>query len=634
MMKSYKRNLVSMKYVGYVGLITAFSQNVLAQPINDNPSDLPASNQIVEYGFPSSTGQQVLDKFKAHTEKSPFSAENFQLAYYNISHLNKISFESVMQQINEKLSQDVIVVLDETQALSNTITDRFTSRLNGIELKKSLLLIKKINNSIHYYAVSPNGRNEYKIPNSLIIALSTGPAKRKKRSTENYQIGKTIYLNFLHENLSCPVKKEVKRGTWGGQMYLDGSLDPCSGAASYNTQIRLDYIPSKNISGTAATPEGKIVRIGTGLSGLSSAGWHIASNQGSTNTSLTANTKRNTRFGPFVNQYTTSIVPSDSDISLIDHLPHNSNPETQITETSIISVEEGFSGNLEIGSQGPKVGLHSNSVNRRQHQVSLSYKTNEYKVINSTSGKRFDIKWEKSSIPNLLNEKSDVGRGAWPVKGQLFTAMSYANFIPGYIATYLAPLNKKNKSTFNVSSSAEVGMAYTYVSPFVDGLPHYADFHNISLSDQITIDWNSPYFLSEVPVHLKAYRNRELFCLTMKGENNQVVGEKCNNSISQLWGLGSNNEYISFENPRLCLSVGDSANENQLVTKACDPSGFQEWSWGGTTSDKNLLVNEAVEKRVTIMSTDNNVAAIALMDMSHETTPANKSWKPYVQRPN
>ncbi|MGQ5522288.1 ricin-type beta-trefoil lectin domain protein [Chitinimonas sp. PSY-7] len=637
-MYTCNRKYAGAKHLGLASILYVTVQIVFAQSLMITSPTTNTDSQVIGYGFPSAAGNSILDTLnKSKKTENPIKA-NRQHAYFNLSYLNSEKLGELLPSIRELLNNDYVVILDETQAQTATAVNKISSNINGIELNKSLVLLKRNSDgNIYYYSISPTARHEYLIPKALLKTAFEKSSKRSKRNTDNYHVGKTVFLHFFHENISCPVKKEVTRNFWGTK-YLDGSFDPCDGKASFNTQVRLDYIPSKNSPTIAATPEGKIVRFSSGLTGLSGAGWHLANSQSSVNTEFTYNGKRNTRFGPFAEKYVTRIEPGDTGITLIDHLPHNKNPNTQITETSTIFVDEGYSASFEINSQGPKVGFQASSLNRRQNQVSVTYNANEYETINSTVGNVFNIRWSRPSNPGLLDSRSSVNNGAWPVRSREFSAISYSNFIPGYIATYLAPFSKKAKSTFKVYSEAEVGMIYTYVPYNSNDMPTYLDFNNISLLNEVTIDWNSPYFLSEVPVILKAHRNRGLYCLTMVGENREVQGQACNGSKAQTWGYTSNNQYLSFENPQQCLSLDMSGNYDRLITKACEQGAHQEWTWGGEENDKSKLINQFEEKWLNIASTSSSsdTALIRLTNDDGHTQPstaATRSWKPYVIRP-
>lgn len=643
----------------------------MAQKIPDSHSQhTHAINVSIMFGdVASEKGRQLIEGLTEEYKNSARSQEQ-TIAYFNLSHLNKAQTnypnerDRVIASIGASIREGYIIILDTIQSNSSEVMKDITSKVGGVTLSKSLVIIGKKKGSLSYYVIHSDPRGEYVIPPLLTRKITeeriAEGERRKKRSNDEYSIGKTVYLTFSHNNLSCMLDKKLEpgRGIYEARRVFREKYDACQGSASYTAQVRIDYIPSRNYTGKTNFPTGKIVRIAAGLEGLSGTGWHLTNELKKIETEYTSNTKRTTWHGPFAAYYETMINPNDSDVILIDHKPLNKNTETEVNEESSLSVQQGFSTNLQIGGSGPLVGLKLSEIQTTTNTVNLKYNTQAYKIINQTSGNIFSIKWEHSP-QQLVNSKNYVEKGGWPIntRNNQFGGMSYANFIPGFVAIYKAPFSKTGSSTFTVNSNVMAQALATYVTPYLyadesDGsiYPTYATRQKIALIDEITINWDSPYFASEVPVVIKADKHAGLYCLTMRGEDQGVWGEACNGSSTQLWGLSQNEEYISLANPRLCLTAHNSVSLDEtpiyhLITKRCEQSAFQKWAWQG--EDKSLLVNAAtlddsVRKYVSIGAiSDNGNFALPRVwggprarNQNQILEPARfKSWKPYIQRP-
>jgi hypothetical protein len=374
---------------------------------------------------------------------------------------------------------------------------------------------------------------------------------------------------------------------------------------------------------------GKILRISGGAEGAGGAGWHLTESQINKNQTFRSNIERTTWFGPYVDAYETRISLSDNDVALLDHQPHNSNPATDIHNTSTLTVGQGFGFNLMVGSSGPLVGVSHNVMSSHSSSVTLKYSLNEYRLINSTSGNQFRIKWKRANPPLPMHSAEEVRNGAMPVNSDLFNGIAYANFVPGYVVTYNAPFSKSGESTIHISAKAEVMAALTDVNHTNPRNTFISD-HTFQFNNAITIDWDSPYFMQEVPVAIKAVKDERSYCLTMAGEDQEVIGAPCSPSNKQLWGLNKHQQYVSVENPRLCLSAQNihAGHSDRLTVSACRLDDTQKWSW----QDQDALVNGASGHAVSITgAAPGDSRNMVLRGIGGPF--ATPGFKPYIQPP-
>ena len=554
-------------------------------------------------------------------------------AYFNLSLATSTHTKLPLEKIRQQIQRGRLIILDQTSDGSAQLIDQVSRRLLGVALAKPLLVISP-NHDGAPRLYPGEARDAPALTRAIQRDLQS--ARRDKRSVPPYRAGKTLYIGFNHGPVECWLKRDIAKD-WGGYITLSGSIDPCAGQASYNAMVKLEYLPAQNDSNHPNLPDGKIIRISSGASGQpTGAGWHLAHELVNINRSQRSQVHRSTWFGPYADSYETGISVDDSDVSLIDHSPLNSNREIRVSQSNGLELGQGFSANLALGGDGPTVGLSRNVVSTQRSDVTLNYDINEYQVINRTAGNRFQVTWQRAKPPLTLNSAQMIRQGAMPIDSQRFSAIAYANFVPGFSASYRVERAKTGSTRFTATSSAQVMAALNLVRPdqLVDNT--LISTTPINWSDTVEIDWDSPYFISEAPVQIKAFNHRRLYCLTMKGLDQEVRGEACGSDNTQLWGLNQNGQYISVAQPGLCLSAQPSADDrlDLLLAQPCNPSGFQEWEW-----QQKQLLNRRSRRAITIVATSaaDNGATASLEARSAEITSAISrdlsTWKPYVRRP-
>ena len=544
----------------------AFASAVIQYINNHNTNNI---NRLIErvtyHGAPTKIGNSLINNYIR-------AFSNYKIAYFDVSGTTKIQIHSLLKKINEELEKDKLIILDETRSNSFERINALTSKNSGLSFSKPLVLMRKKGAVLSYHVLPAGYLVENGITQKTILEVMQKDiakqhntvARNKRSSSEEYRAGKTVYVYFSHTTLSCPLATEVAREFLAERFYFkeNSVRDMCERSASYTARFRVDYLPSSSVQqGDAISAvTGKIIRISSGVEGEpGGAGWHLANSLNYLVRPYSSASIRNTWFGPFAHHYQTKIEPSDIEpsdnkvVRLIDHMPKNRNQEERIEEESSVATQQGYSTNLQVGMSGPTVGLTHHQATTVTNRVALKYDIKEYQVTNNTSGNILDISWQHTMKPErIFNTKQDIDAGVFPIKSSAFNGMAYANFVPGFVATYQASMSKTGKSTFTVKSNVLVyGLAH-YISPYLSdkdsaGRWHSASFATeklIPLTDSFTVDWDSPYFRTELPVAIKAYKHQQLYCLTMEGEHQPVLAKACNRSKNQTWGLTSQGEYI------------------------------------------------------------------------------------------
>ncbi|MBV8049508.1 MAG: leukocidin family pore-forming toxin [Paludibacterium sp.] len=563
--------------------------------------------------LPAQAGS-VADRPASFGEASPAGRavitllNKWPLAYFNLT-----AADSPMQlaaKARESLIGGKLVILDATQAHDAALVDQMTAPLMGVRVGKPLVVI----------VPSPSGRDwlhaadyggHLRMAGLLRMKLERQLPWRGKRETAAPRaeplVGKSLYLTFTHAPLSCPFRQKVNKhsGLVSGVTF-SGHVDPCAANGAYHATVRLDYFSSDSAGAPAGLPPGKLLRIGQGLEGPGGAGWHLADSQRhDDHVSIKGwgRRVRSTWFGPYAGSYGVTLSPdNDLNVSLIEHVPKNTPRGLDVDVVRSDMKQRGLTASVSLGSS-PSGTFGYAGTDTAIATTTLKYKLNEYEVVNRSAGNRLDVQWQNALGADMFHAKSAVVDGAMPVNQRLFSAMSYANFVPGFLVTYHAPPGKTGSSTFTLVSSAEVRAPMSFIG---DGeVDTFDQPVSLRFRDTFSVDWGSSHFLSEAPVMLKAYRQERTHCLSLWDAGRQVVTAVCDGSPHQLWRHTRQGQFVSVGTPSLCL---DGRRDGVVRAAPCEQTGFQQWRWAGREGDR--LYNVATRTSVVSTGAGNSVAPL------------------------
>ena len=379
-------------------------------------------------------------------------------------------------------------------------------------------------------------------------------------------------------NLSCNVKR-----------YIDvaDEEDLCAGGAS----VSLDFVLSRmrTVNG-AGTENAKFFRISLTDDFGAGAGIKLADNQSEINTWYESNPARNIRRGPILQRFEAEAYPySGADgVTLVYHQPENVNPN--VVKSFSTGIRLGVTAEGQLGTDGPKVAGGASFLFTDTRTVTIDHR--EYRIENSTSTNTAKVAWDHGD-PCLytfgdINFGCAYSRPLWyggPIYNpDLFTSISYRNFVPKLDFVYRADPFKRGSTSFYVATRLTPAAYY--------GLSRYAGLWNALGSSgwfgyvlgwgfSYTVDWDHPVFQPEANVALQSLTSNNTCLLVENGSaepGTRVIGAPCLTQRSQMWGLDAEERYHSRVNPDRCLTVSDS---NQLVLDVCSSSLTQKWYWQG-----------------------------------------------------
>ncbi|TDR82267.1 hypothetical protein [Paludibacterium purpuratum] len=527
-----------------------------------------------EFGELSAAGQAVLNVLKRH---SP--------AYFNLAQTDP---RRAAMAAFDSLQRGEIVILDATQAHDASLTDQVAVRLSGLRTGKPMAVaIRNADGSINMY-VADYGAH---VGMAQRLKRERAQARRAKRDTAPTQaapalVGKTVHLSIAHLGLSCVYPGRFERKIFFGAREWKAHFDACAGRASYATKVRFDFFSSNSRGAQGHLPPGRLLRISQGLGNAGGSGWHLVDALRNEDWDHDGS---NMWIGPFINEYGVAIsLDNDRDVSLIEHEPKNVARGLEVEVVRSDMRQRSATASLTLGGS-PGVTLGGEGGDSQTTSSTLKYKLNEYETFNSTAGNRFKLAWRL-----MLSEEQMHGRDASALAGKpRLSGMSHGNFAPGYLVTYQAPFDKQGESTVSIESYADT-VAWISKKRLGGDYETYGSGAELRFTDTLRVDWQSPFFLPEPTVMLKAYRHDSLHCLALVGAGLPVRPEACDGAKrQQTWMQRNLNQIVSVASPGLCLA---GWRDGRLTAESCQPNGFQEWRWEGT--DKDRLTNVATRRQV------------------------------------
>jgi hemolysin len=520
-------------------------------------------------------------------------------------------FETLSSAISAIVGIGVTDTLVLVRKSANTLPEiKATSLDSGVKKSQAIdLLLTSLNEEIGPW-LSGSQQNE--------TFLS-------KTTSANYISETTLPLAFSKRGFKCRVGDDYQgngfrnnAGEWNG--YIE---DACNGNASVSLFYTIDFIRSVPlISGNAQNIEdSKYVRITLDPKTSSGTGWHLVDKPIQRYSWYESAANRIAWFGPIAMNYGVTIKSSDTDVRLVHNIPNNTGIEQTVNETSGITVGVSAGASEKAGAN---VGANLSYSSSR----AISYKTFEYEVSNLSRGDIAKWTWDR----NFDARSSDWVSRSFTVLGEYtpffiekaFSPAAYANFRPGFSATFKVDGSKKGTSDFELSNIITIsalsgrvqyaGLASTYG-------PYASKGYRYTFPQNFSINWDAPVFQPERNVSIEAFRldSAKGLCITAPNEAGKAVTlEKCTiPSINQMWGYDKEQRYRSRVKVNTCLTL---LNNKDLVLNGCSASAAQKW-----TFVNNQIMSNLGPKIIVTDSTR--------LDTASKDTKIYDLWEQYTRHP-
>lgn len=396
-------------------------------------------------------------------------------------------------------------------------------------------------------------------------------------------VDKAVYLT--RTNIQCQLHSSGD---------FDAQRDWCNAGASID--IRVNISQMRSVQGTtpngSATQNAKIVRFsveeekaGTGI--------HLVDNLQQDHSWFQSWANRRTYIGPFASGYDLWVKPVSGFTPLkVKDFPANKNTNYQNRDTS--GYEIGVNGTLGAGvdATGPKASAEIGASFTYSQSKTLVYDTQEYSIVNRSSGSDFSLSFERSFTDCQELRRQEAGcyftsahwGSGWVYDKAKFNPIAYANFKPNYDVIYEAPVDEMGTTNFEIGVKVNYRARFGTVIPSaffsVYGSDGYSS-NSRSTTMNFQIDWSHPLFEAEAHVSLQSLNHNNL-CLDVYSANSDegafVSGYSCHGSWNQTWGLDANGHYKSRVASDRCLTV---QSDLSLAVESCGTSLNQQWYWSG-----------------------------------------------------
>lgn len=480
--------------------------------------------------------------------------------------------------------------------------------------------------------------DDYRISKSQPLAMAAPSAATWAAAGTPYRPEYSFTVDFSYNNKACTMKKALDGYDFGSELW-----DPCAGNASINLVFSVDLIRSvPGYTAAGQTEDNKYVRISLDNDNGAGAGFFLKQDLIQKHTWFQSWAHRDEWFGPFADNYEIQVYPSTNtgSVTLLKHLPHNVNPETEYRQITGFNVGMGIKGTAEVGGEGPKVGGEVSAEFGYNSSRWVSFKTHEYTVVNATNNLTGIWKWDRK-----YNDKHcdwltarDFGTACyfsrplwgqdWVAKQSAFSGISHSNYTPGMSITYKAPASKTGTTRFDMEATVTaMGLGGKIIPDVLFWLGKFVDTttSGFGMVKSITVDWEHPVFEPEAHVRLHSLGHNNA-CLEPFGDSSgSYVGwNSCWDVNWQLWGLDAGNRYKSRIAPNRCLAVESNL---KVSVRACDNSQNQKWRWDGD----NLLsyyVDGSGNSNYALFRDSYNNAVVKPVSADSDFR-----WKPYLQKP-
>lgn len=612
--------------------VSAYANN-----IGELPGYLITKKNIGTILAPSQFAKKLISQM--HWQQLPIYNSN-DILMNNVIVINLAEYTNgeIIDLAKQAVRLGKVVILDSTEVTNTEKVVTVSSQVIGVGLADPIVIVRSKNKTPEYKSISLSPSidlNESSLLStdeisSIKIDKLVGEVKkitqhwdsestRKHSSKKNkkhnrlsitnnddstrYKPDITIPIEFRHVGFKCRVGKEFDGNGWSNTGNWHGTIeDACDGQASVSLFYTLDFVRSVTYSGGGDhnADNAKYLRITLNPASGGGSGWHLVNQPTHKHTWFESYTNRLTWFGPIAMDYGVEVTTSDQDVHLYSSTPNNKGKESEIREVTGFTVGVEAGGKADIGDKGPTVGVDVKGSFSYSSQRWVTYKTYEYTIENqSAAGLTDKAKW---IWDRKFNEYSENWRtnstcalwcDDWFFKDSAFTAAAYANYKPGFSATFRAPAAKEGESLFTISNQmtvAALGGRVQYMGFMQGYTPWSYSGTKYTFHKKFKVNWSAPVFEPETNVSLEAFRfaSNEGICLDVAygsiANGAKVIGYPCKYSNNQLWGLDNFQRYKSRVAKDRCLTA---ENDNSLTVRQCTATSKQKWRW-----EADKLANE------------------------------------------
>ena len=518
--------------------------------------------------------QHILNIDELHRMTTNIPWQCGSILYIDTS-LDEEGYEEVL---HSALDNYVIILLDNTALKSTSCIDVINKmiKITGISVDADFVILnRKTNPPTLTLSNSPADVVEHfkeLADNSFFVA----------QKHTNYFPGKSINIRLRRQHIPCYLYASTD---------FNKKIDYCDRNASIDVVFNVSMIRSVKApdpGGSGYTSDAKYVRFSISEENGGGSGIHLRDTLIQQNVWYQSNINRHTRFGPYADSYSFSIMPLVEGTArppgkILFSKPKNENPEYNMQESSTLIIGVNGSVGAQVGARGPtastSVGASVGIINSR----SLSWNTHEYRIRNSSSLDRFAVTWERDldKCSEFINSKclSTMGivYGGPVFNEKKFNPIAYASFVPNLDVVYEAPPDATGRTTYRIKAAFVAKARFGRVGPdFFFGWYQGGGSSIVTQQEgyNIAVDWGHPMFEPEAHVKLRSLRADNL-CL--KNRNGAVYGTTCSDvDISQLWGLDSKERYKSLGSRGQCLGMKP---DGSIYVGTCNNNLSQKWYW-------------------------------------------------------
>lgn len=474
--------------------------------------------------------------------------------------------------------------IDKSKLASNLINE-----LSGLSFTSNYILVAKSNNGPKFYVYNEKPSNEILNKHLEVLKNEKDLQNKNMRNIKTSLTNATVNVTLVRKNIQCPML-----------MFFDEEeiRDYCINNAFLELNYKVDLSGSKftmkedpKTGQLIKTENAKYLMFSVSPDEEGGTGWHLADdiNQGF-NRNEFLRSKRDF-VGPYANKYSFWVneLTSTNDVKLAKTFPQNTNPGTTITQSHGTTI--GLSGNILGGimNHNPNANVSLGASIQISNLRNVSYNTYEYTIENVSYNNKAKWMWDSKvndKICDYLTRKDfntchfteAAWQKSWSANKGKFSAISHKSFTPSFQAVFKTSKQNQGQSIFELGTNVETGVILGRKLSLA--LFHYINiktnnYITPSVTEQISVDWSSPYFASEINFRLQ--NTKELYsskCLIVDSNKN-IVQADCNNSRAQVWGYDNDEKQFKTrlfnEN---CLNLDQTG---YLTVNICNINYNQKW---------------------------------------------------------
>ncbi|WGL59985.1 leukocidin family pore-forming toxin [Pigmentibacter sp. JX0631] len=474
---------------------------------------------------------------------------------------------------------------DKTKKLASNVI----KEISGLSFASNYVLVAKTNNGPKFYVYNEKPSNEMLNKHLELLVSDKDFQNKNIKNVKSTLTNATVNITLVRRNIQCPML-----------MFFDEEelKDYCINNAFLELNYKVDLSGSKitmkedpKTGQLIKTENAKYLMVSVSPDEEGGTGWHLADdiNQGF-NRSEFLRSKRDF-VGPYANKYNFWVneITSTNDVKLVKTFPQNTNPGSTVTQSHGTTI--GLSGNIVGGvmNHNPNANVSLGASIQISNLRNVSYNTYEYTIENISYNNKAKWMWDSKvndKICDYLTRKDfntchfteAAWQKSWSANRGKFSAISHKSFTPSFQAVFKTSKQNQGNSIFELGTNVEAGVILGRKLSFA--LFHYINiktnnFTTPNITEQISVDWSSPYFASELNFRLQ--NTKELYsskCLLVDNNKN-VVHSECVNSRAQVWGY--DNDEKQFKTRLFNESCLNLDQMGYLTVNTCNINFNQKW---------------------------------------------------------